>query len=213
MDPISEDFPWATTYNYAENEPIANIDLWGLQKFYSADGSLIGSYGNSNEEWVINNPYNVEKAQKVFSNGDQAQRSYFSSEFTKGGFSRRLYRNEDLNQVYDDFAAKNKHFEDREVGFIVWESEIDFIDEEGNSFKGYQLGKQITQMRDEYPGATLIINKSSIVGSRGVGKWRKYSAIHTHPNDQDFSGIDKQSNGGPRSDFGVSNDLGCFGFV
>ncbi|MEM7370917.1 MAG: PKD domain-containing protein [Bacteroidota bacterium] len=32
-DPIAEDFHWVTPYNYAENEPIANIDLWGLQKF------------------------------------------------------------------------------------------------------------------------------------------------------------------------------------
>jgi len=33
VDPISDQFPHVTTYNYAENEPIANIDLWGLQKF------------------------------------------------------------------------------------------------------------------------------------------------------------------------------------
>ena len=28
-------------YNYAENSPIANIDLHGLQSFYAADGSLL----------------------------------------------------------------------------------------------------------------------------------------------------------------------------
>lgn len=32
-DPIADEFPHVTVYNYAENEPIANIDLWGLQKF------------------------------------------------------------------------------------------------------------------------------------------------------------------------------------
>ncbi|MEM7372551.1 MAG: RHS repeat-associated core domain-containing protein [Bacteroidota bacterium] len=32
VDPIAEKFPWVTTYNYAENELIANIDLHGLQK-------------------------------------------------------------------------------------------------------------------------------------------------------------------------------------
>ena len=31
VDPISDQFPHVSTYNYAENEPIANIDLWGLQ--------------------------------------------------------------------------------------------------------------------------------------------------------------------------------------
>ena len=32
VDPISDQFAWVSTYNYAENEPIANIDLHGLQK-------------------------------------------------------------------------------------------------------------------------------------------------------------------------------------
>ncbi|MCO6486852.1 MAG: RHS repeat-associated core domain-containing protein [Phaeodactylibacter sp.] len=32
VDPIAEEFPWVSTYNYAENEPVANIDLHGLQK-------------------------------------------------------------------------------------------------------------------------------------------------------------------------------------
>jgi RHS repeat-associated protein len=33
VDPIAEQYPFVTTYNYAEDSPIANIDLWGLQKF------------------------------------------------------------------------------------------------------------------------------------------------------------------------------------
>ena len=32
MDPVIEKFPWVTPYNYAENEPVGHIDLWGLQK-------------------------------------------------------------------------------------------------------------------------------------------------------------------------------------
>ena len=32
VDPIADEFAHVSTYNYAENEPIANIDLWGLQK-------------------------------------------------------------------------------------------------------------------------------------------------------------------------------------
>ncbi len=33
VDPIIEQFPWVNSYNYAENEPVANIDLHGLQKY------------------------------------------------------------------------------------------------------------------------------------------------------------------------------------
>ena len=40
MDPISDKFPHVTTYNYAENSPIANIDLWGLQKVSAIDNRL-----------------------------------------------------------------------------------------------------------------------------------------------------------------------------
>jgi RHS repeat-associated protein len=32
VDPIASDFPHVTTYNYAENEPVVHIDLWGLQQ-------------------------------------------------------------------------------------------------------------------------------------------------------------------------------------
>lgn len=31
VDPIADHFPHVTPYNYAENEPVAHIDLWGLQ--------------------------------------------------------------------------------------------------------------------------------------------------------------------------------------
>lgn len=36
MDPISDEFPHLSTFNYASNDPISNIDLWGLQgvKYY-----------------------------------------------------------------------------------------------------------------------------------------------------------------------------------
>jgi hypothetical protein len=31
VDPIIEQFPYLTPYNYASNDPVLNIDLWGLQ--------------------------------------------------------------------------------------------------------------------------------------------------------------------------------------
>ncbi len=34
VDPIAESFYHVSPYNYAENSPIANIDLWGLQKVF-----------------------------------------------------------------------------------------------------------------------------------------------------------------------------------
>ncbi len=34
IDPKADEFSFVSPYNYAENSPIANIDLWGLQKIY-----------------------------------------------------------------------------------------------------------------------------------------------------------------------------------
>ncbi len=34
VDPIADQFPHVSTYNYAENSPISNIDLWGLQAVF-----------------------------------------------------------------------------------------------------------------------------------------------------------------------------------
>jgi hypothetical protein len=38
VDPIAEDFYYVTPFNYAENSPIANIDLWGLQAVHFQKG-------------------------------------------------------------------------------------------------------------------------------------------------------------------------------
>jgi hypothetical protein len=32
VDPIAEEFPWVNGFNYPENEPVANVDLHGLQR-------------------------------------------------------------------------------------------------------------------------------------------------------------------------------------
>ncbi|MEO0339881.1 MAG: DUF6443 domain-containing protein, partial [Bacteroidota bacterium] len=37
VDPIAEEFAWVSTFNYAENEPVGHIDLWGLQKAKSEE--------------------------------------------------------------------------------------------------------------------------------------------------------------------------------
>jgi RHS repeat-associated protein len=51
-DPIIEKFPYLTPYNYAENEPIAHIDLWGLQGFYVMTiGSGYNDVANNLSKW------------------------------------------------------------------------------------------------------------------------------------------------------------------
>ena len=44
-DPISLKFPFVSTYNYAENEPVAHIDLWGLQKYRFDRSNIVDKKG------------------------------------------------------------------------------------------------------------------------------------------------------------------------
>jgi len=47
VDPIAAQYAHVSTYNYAENEPVGHIDLWGLQKWNAKDGNVInGPYRN-----------------------------------------------------------------------------------------------------------------------------------------------------------------------
>jgi len=41
-DPIADEFPWVSPYNYAENSPISNIDLYGLQAVAIIYGVAVG---------------------------------------------------------------------------------------------------------------------------------------------------------------------------
>jgi len=47
VDPIIEQFPYLTPFNYASNNPITNIDLWGLQ---GANSNAVRA------NWMRNNP-------------------------------------------------------------------------------------------------------------------------------------------------------------
>ncbi len=60
VDPISDQFPHVSTYNYAENEPIANIDLWGLQRYRPNMQELNGP-GDLFSTKMLNNLYEGAK--------------------------------------------------------------------------------------------------------------------------------------------------------
>jgi RHS repeat-associated protein len=198
VDPIADQFPWVSSFNYAENEPIANIDLWGLQKFYGADGSFIGKYGNSTEERIINSEKNIKLAQKVFSNGDPFQvKTFVERDFLSNAFSKPLYRVDDLNQLFDEFAINYRKASFEHVMAIYTK---EFVDENGASFMGFQPGKMYTdrQRRNVFLGGSKF---------PGSGNWDIHSAIHNQPTSEYFSGY-KSGNEYPQYGVGVTNDLG-----
>lgn len=65
IDPLAEKFNWVNPYNYAENEPIANIDLWGLQKM---PASVISEAKQQLEQSWVDFKSSVSKRIEVASN-------------------------------------------------------------------------------------------------------------------------------------------------
>ena len=63
VDPISDKFPHVSTYNYAENEPIANIDLHGLQKFSVID--KVKEFIGLDNRTLRNGPDNQDHANSI----------------------------------------------------------------------------------------------------------------------------------------------------
>ncbi len=53
-DPISSEYPWNSTYSFAENDVIRCVDIDGLEKYYTIHGEYIGQVGTSTEIRVVN---------------------------------------------------------------------------------------------------------------------------------------------------------------
>ncbi|MEM6966479.1 MAG: RHS repeat-associated core domain-containing protein [Bacteroidota bacterium] len=78
VDPIADQFPHVSPFNYAENEPIGNIDLHGLQKYSVKNGEIVGTFNEvtvtAKAPWWYNN-YKGYIAQGQFSDA-MAYRRY-----------------------------------------------------------------------------------------------------------------------------------------
>ena len=70
MDPLAKKFAWVTPFNYAENEPVGHIDLWGLQKVSISDANgnerYSGDYNDSST------PSDVKEAVDAVSSKDNS---------------------------------------------------------------------------------------------------------------------------------------------
>ncbi len=57
IDPLAKSYSWNSPFAYAENSPIAFIDLDGLERFYAADGLYLGQFGEDNNIKVVEYDY------------------------------------------------------------------------------------------------------------------------------------------------------------
>jgi len=61
--PLSPDYPWYTTYQFAGNKPIIAIDLDGLEEFVTTDGKLIYSHKKNGVVYVVSD-FNIKLEMK-----------------------------------------------------------------------------------------------------------------------------------------------------
>ena len=54
VDPLAAKYPWNSTYAFAENSPIGFVELEGLERYWSVQGTKLGNVGNSSEIRVVN---------------------------------------------------------------------------------------------------------------------------------------------------------------
>jgi hypothetical protein len=71
VDPLSKEFPWNSSYAYAENSPIENIDLDGLERSSStrtgrgnAGGGLLTGHGREQARAVVMRMREVQRARQ-----------------------------------------------------------------------------------------------------------------------------------------------------
>ncbi|CAG5084057.1 RHS repeat domain-containing protein [Parvicella tangerina] len=69
VDPLVSEYPWNSPYAFSENSVVAFVELEGLERYYAANGSLIGQYGDNPQVRIIRSD-GVEKKARAYFNGD-----------------------------------------------------------------------------------------------------------------------------------------------
>jgi len=93
IDPIAEKYAFVTPYNYAENSPIANIDLWGLQSYYAADGRLLDVVDPSNPQAYVETSPGAFRVLNI-SNNELNERSFWVYNECRG--SNEIITNDEI---------------------------------------------------------------------------------------------------------------------
>lgn len=172
VDPIADEFPGVTPFNFAENSPIANIDLWGLQKYYTADGSFLTQNGKSEERRVLNQNFSLD-----------ANNGYDYNELFNN--SRKILTREDVDLSMQKFVA---NYRDADIEHLqVFGSKI-FDDQDGTLFKGYVAGSIVSNADAE---AVSMLDNDPLLPSG----WRREISIHNHPNPNRHRFSDAQPGG------------------
>jgi RHS repeat-associated protein len=148
IDPIAEKYNWVSPFNYAENSPIANIDLWGLQRLpfqvhmeMNQGNPLIG-LGSYGLDWLTSGLFDMTE-------GAIGKAENYEQHHTENGYTENVPQNvRNRNEKQNDQKATTKMYE----GMVDWFSK-------SQSLMGFAMGLT------EGAGTSLIKSASNGVNA------------------------------------------------
>ncbi len=174
VDPLAMNYPWNSTYAFAENDVIRSIDLDGLEKFYSIDGEDVGQVGSSTEIRIIHNKY-LNQLKQVINNPEGIAPGIYERFINN---STLAYNNPDqaaLVFVYQ-YNGLSHLYMDKEYGANFYSKKV------ATGERLYVLGKTA----EGYKSGVDLDNSQR---PEGFENWEDHSrAVHTHPAESSLEG-------------------------
>jgi RHS repeat-associated protein len=166
VDPLAGIYPHNSPYAFSENSTIAFTELEGLEKYFAADGSYVGSVGNDPEIRVFNSAFTVKEAMeyvqsisnKVYISQQAAKYMYSESILTElsklNGQSQERMSYENFGRIFDYM------FEDVSSLDNLSSGKIGLVDGTGRKFRVQTTAEEDVSMSlQSFEGITFANSK------------------------------------------------------
>ena len=136
VDPISDQFPHVSTYNYAENEPVGHIDLWGLQK-YKVDGVLTHEDPKTRKDGSVNpdNDVVIDVSQQTARVNDYNTNATRQENTNVSSVNLEVQTISSKENSQGGWAIESPNKEGPQVGSLPNAEEYQFVEEQASGFK------------------------------------------------------------------------------
>lgn len=182
VDPLTRDYSWNSNYAFAENNVISCIDLEGLEKYFSADGSYLGKYGTSQKLYIVKSDEvkSASAALAMYKNNPQAYNKTKASGYLQFYLpslgSSEAYESSEANErkVLGKWAKENRGTKGERV-MSLFTSKIDSPD--GKSQMDVFV-EGTTGEGPEYSRGGAVVSLAA--SQTSFTDWKRSTTIHTH---------------------------------
>jgi len=114
VDPLAPKYPHNSPYAFSENSTIAFVELEGLERYYAADGKLLGQVGDNYTMRIVSSEYTNAQAKEIIANYnsgvENSTNSYFGLVFhgvTDFDNSSSTIKQNVIRSIYSDELGFN----------------------------------------------------------------------------------------------------------